>query len=334
METITALHKQAKMTIIRACRLLGMPRSRYYRLDRGYQHYTPVENPIPQRERPQPAALTEEEIQQVLDVLLDPDLTDKSLVQAYWIGFDAKRLTCSQRQFYRIAKAQGMVGDRRRGRHSGGSGRKKPVVHATEPNQLWTWDITLLRGPGRQLYRLYLAIDVFSRYPVAWRIETDETGAKAAEMFLDAFARHGAPRLLHADNGAAMRSKDLETELKNTPTSRSFSRPKVSNDNPFSESLFKTLKYDLAHPERFDSIDHAREWTAEFLHRYATEHRHSGLGRYTPQQVYTRKAKNVRRARQRRLNALAKAHPERFRKPPQAPPLPKATGINHLSQTG
>ena len=331
METITALHNQAKMTIVRACRLLGMPRSRYYRLDRGYQHYTPVENPKPQRERHQPAALTEEETQQVLDVLLDPDLADKSLVQAYWIGFDAKRLTCSQRQFYRIAKAQGMVGDRRRGRHSGGNGRKKPVVHATEPNQLWTWDITMLRGPGRQLYRLYLAIDVFSRYPVAWRIEIDETGAKAAEMFLDAFARHGAPRLLHADNGAAMRSKDLEKELENTPTGCSFSRPKVSNDNPFSESLFKTLKYDLAHPERFDSIDHARQWTAQFLHRYATEHRHSGLGRHTPQQVYTRRAKLVRRARQRRLNAIAKAHPQRFRKPPQAPPLPTATGINHLS---
>ena len=132
------------MTIIRACELLGMPRSRYYRLDRGYQHYTPVENPKPQRERHQPAALTEEEVQQVLDVLLDPDLTEKSLVQAYWIGFDAKRLTCSQRQFYRIAKAQGLVGDRRRGRHSGGKGRPKPVVHATEPNQLWTWDISIL----------------------------------------------------------------------------------------------------------------------------------------------------------------------------------------------
>ena len=98
--------------------------------------------------------------------------------------------------------------------------------------------------------------------------------------------------------------------------------------------MFKTLKYDLARPERFDSIDHAREWTAEFLHRYATEHRHSSLGSHTPEQVYIRKAKNVRRARQRRLNALAKAHPERFRKPPQAPPLPTATGIKHLSQTG
>lgn len=334
VEIVSALGEKANMAITRACRLLGMPRATYYRLSRGYKHYTPVVDPIPHRQRHQPAALTEEEFQQVLVVLLDPELADKSLVQAYWIAFDAKRVSCSQRQFYRIASAQGMAGDRRRGRHSGGSGRKKPVVHAAEPNQLWSWDITMLRGPGRHLYRLYLAIDVYSRYPVAWRIEIDETGRKATEMFIAAFARHGAPKFLHADNGAAMRSKDIAEELSGSPTSRSFSRPRVSNDNPFSESLFKTLKYDLAHPDRFESIDHAREWTADFLHRYATEHRHSGLGRYTPQQVYTRKAKNVRRARQRRLNALAKAHPERFRKPPQATPLPKATGINHLSQTG
>lgn len=322
------------MHITRACSLYGMATSTYYRLARGYEHYTPVAEPIPQRERHQPAALTDKEKQQVLDVLNDLELVDKSVVQAYWIAFDNKRISCSQRQFYRIAAAHGLTGDRRRGKHSGGSGRPKPVVHARRPNQLWSWDITILRGPNRQLYRLYLVIDVYSRYPVAWRIEFDETGPKAKEMFLKAFARHGAPKFLHADNGSAMRSKNLSEELHDWPTSQTFSRPRVSNDNPFSESLFKTLKYDLAHPDRFESIEHARQWTAEFLHRYATEHRHSRLGRYTPEQVYTRQARNVRRARQRRLNRIAAAHPERFRKPPKAPPLPRSTGINHLSQTG
>lgn len=334
METITTLHEQTKMTITRACWLYGMARSTYYRLSRGYKHYTPVANPIPQRERHQPAALTAEEVQQVLEVLDDLEWVDKSVVQAYWAAFDDKRITCCQRQFYRIAAAHNRVGDRRRGRHSGGSGRTKPVVKAARPNQLWSWDITILRGPKRQLYRLYLVIDVYSRYPVAWRIEHDETAVKAREMFREAFARHGAPKFLHADNGAAMRSKELAAELADAKATSSFSRPRVSNDNPFSESLFKTLKYDLSHPDRFESIEHAREWTAEFLHRYATEHHHSGLGRYTPEQVYTRKAKNVRRARQRRLDRIAAAHPERFRKPPKAPPLPKGTGINHLSQTG
>lgn len=334
VETISALHEQANMPVSRACRLHAVARSTYYRLSRGYDHYTPVADPIPHRERYQPSALSPQEQQQVLEVLDDLEWVDKSVVQAYWAAFDAGRVSCSQRQFYRIAAANGRVGDRRRGGHSGGVSRPKPVVKAARPNQLWSWDITMLRGPNRQLYRLYLAIDVFSRYPVAWRVEPDETGRKAKEMFLDAFARHGAPKFLHADNGAAMRSKDLADELAKTPTSRSFSRPRVSNDNPFSESLFKTLKYDLAHPDRFDSIEHAREWTAEFLHRYATEHHHTGLGRYTPEQVYTRRAKNVRRARQRRLNRIAAAHPERFRRPPKAPPLPKVTGINHLSQTG
>lgn len=331
VETITALNHTARVPIARGCRLYALARSTYYRIAHGYDHYTPVVDAVPHRERHQPAALSEQEKTQVLEVLDDLELADKSVVQAYWIAFDAGRVSCSQRQFYRIAAANKRVGDRRRGRHSGGPGRPKPVVKAARPNHLWSWDITLLRGPNRQLYRLYLAIDVYSRYPVAWRLEADETGEQAKEMFLDAFTRYGAPKFLHADNGAAMRSKDLAEALADTPTDRSFSRPRVSNDNPFSEALFKTLKYDLAHPDRFDSLDHARQWTAEFLHRYATEHHHTGLGRYTPEQVYTGRAKNVRRARQRRLNRVAAAHPERFRRPPKALPLPKATGINQPS---
>ncbi|MFN3339862.1 MAG: transposase, partial [Dietzia sp.] len=193
---------------------------------------------------------------------------------------------------------------------------------------LWTWDITLLHGPGRCYYRLYLAIDVYSRYPVAWRIESDETATKATEMFLDAFARHGAPALLHADNGAAMRSHELAAALEASQIGRSFSRPRVSNDNPFSESLFKTIKYDLDHPARFDSLDHARQWTSDFLHRYATEHHHSALGYYTPEQVFTGTAAQVRAARQQTLDQAAALHPLRYSAPPKAPALPTTTGIN------
>lgn len=335
VETIAELASQAEMHVVTACELLGMARPSYYRLARGYKHYQPVAEPIPHAQRRQPAALTADEKAQVVEVLSDPDLADDSVVQVYWTSFDADKISCSQRTFYRLAHEHNLVGDRRAGRHGGhGPGRPKPVAVAAAVGQLWSWDITMLRGPGRQLYRLYLAIDVYSRYPVAWRIETREDTALAVEMFLDAFDRHGAPTLLHADNGAAMRAGELTKALAEAEVTGSFSRPRVSNDNPFSEALFKTIKYDLSHPDRFDSLEHARAWTADFLHRYATGHHHSGLGRCTPQQVYTGTAEHIRRARQQRLDDIATTHPERFRTPPQAPPLPQPTGINTCLKTG
>ncbi|MDV8000230.1 IS3 family transposase [Rhodococcus sp. IEGM 1408] len=326
---IRDLAEQANMTLTRACALTGMPRSSFYRIDRGYRHYQPVTEPVPHRERRQPAALTGAERAQVIDALCEPEMADRSVVQAYWSSLDDDKVACSQRTFYRLAKAHKLVGDRRRGRHRGTSAsRVRPSAAAGAPGDLWTWDITLLPGPRRSFFRLYLAIDVYSRYPVAWRIEPDETATKATEMFLDAFARHGAPTLLHADNGAAMRSNELAAALQAVAVQRSFSRPRVSNDNPFSESLFKTIKYDLDHPDRFDSIDHARQWTSDFLHRYAREHHHSALGYYTPEQAFTGTADQVRTARQQTLDRAAALHPIRYSRPPKAPPLPTTTGIN------
>lgn len=328
-ELIRTLTEQTDMTVMRACALTGMPRSTFYRIDRGYRHYRPVIEPVPHRQRQQPAALTDAEKAQVIDVLVDPAMMDRSVVQTYWSSVDEGRVSCSQSAFYRLARAENLVGDRRRGRHCGTTAsRAKPTAAAGAPGDLWTWDITLLPGPRRSFFRLYLAIDVYSRYPVAWRIEPDETATKATEMFLDAFDRHGAPALLHADNGAAMRSNELAAALEAMAVQRSFSRPRVSNDNPFSESLFKTIKYDLDHPARFESIDHARQWTNQFLHRYASEHHHSALGYYTPEQVFTGTANQVRAARQQTLDHAAARHPIRYSAPPKAPALPTITGIN------
>ena len=320
-----------------ACGLVGLPRSTYYRLTHHYRHYRPVADPIPQKNRQQPATLTAAERAAGVSALESAEYAELSVVQTYWRAFDAGLVCCSERTFYRVAAEQNMVGDRRRRKHGGGSAsRHKPIVHCGRVGELWSWDVTELRGPRTQdRYKLYLVIDVFSRYPVAWRIEYTENTQRAVDMFALAIDEHGAPGVVHADNGAIMRAHTLVEALADNGVLASYTRPRVSDDNPFSESLFKTIKYDLSCPTLFENIDHARDWTAQFLHRYATEHRHSGLGRHTPAAIHAGTATLVRQRRQQALDRYWSKHPERFRSKPTAPALPGPTGINtNVSQTG
>lgn len=329
IDTVTQLRTHARQTVTRACRLVGLPRATYYRIHRGYRHYTPVPAPIPHTSRVQPAALTQAERDQVCAVLADQDYEDLSVGQTYWRAFDAGQISCSQRTFYRIATAHQLVGDRRRTRRYGhnASSRRTPAAAATRPGQLWSWDATELKGPGRQRYKLMLIIDVYSRYPIGWKIEYTESYAHAIDLFSTAIDHHGIPDTVHADNGPVMRSHDLVNLLHTNGVVASYSRPRVSNDNPFSESMFKTIKYDLACPDRFDDIHHARAWTRNFLHRYATQHRHSSIGHYTPSAVHHGTAETDRARRQAQLDHYWQRHPERFRRQPQAPTI-KPTGIN------
>ena len=335
IHTVKAL-KAVGVTVRAGCELVGLPRSTFYRVSHGYRHYRPVAAPVPHRDRRQPAALSDAERQVIIDVLGADEYVGLSVQQTYWRAFDAGTVACSQRTFYRVADDHHLVGDRRHRRTtSGGSTRSKPIVNADQVGDLWSWDITELRGPRTQdRYKLYLAMDVFSRYPVGWRIEYTEDTALVVEMFEQAFTDHGVPAVLHADNGSSMRATDLIKAVQDAGTVTSYSRPRVSDDNPFSESLFKTIKYDLTCPAAFDSIDHARTWTAQFLNDYAHHHRHSGLGHYTPASVHHGTAHTIQQQRQQTLNRYYQQHPERFTKPPQAPALPKPTGINTpLSQT-
>ena len=313
-----------------------MPRSTYYRISRGYQHYRPVVEPTPHRERQQPAALDAEERGEILTVLCEPKYENDSVVQTYWLAFDAGTLACSQRTFYRVANAHRLVGDRRSTRAQRSTSPRIPAVATAKPGDLWSWDISELNGPSyHDRYYLYLIIDVFSRYPIGWCIETYISKKRAVKLFTEAIATHGTPTVVHSDNGSSMRSKDLVDTLVTRGVVTSFSRPRVSDDNPFSESLFKTIKYDPSCPDRFDDLDHSRQWTGDFLDLYATEHRHSGLGRHTPESVFNGTAHLVQTQRQLALDAYYAEHPERFRRPPSAPQLPKPTGINThlLSQT-
>lgn len=336
IDTVTAL-AEAGLPVTGACTRVGLPRSTYYRLSRGYRHYRPVVAPVPQSRRQQPAALSAAERAGILQALSCPEYEDHSVVQTYWRAFDAGILSCSQRTFYRVAKAHSLVGDRRRTRRHGTRSRRTPVVTAVHVGDLWSWDITELRGSGpNDRYYLYLIIDVFSRYPVAWCIEYGESKERAVTLFAAAIAAHGIPKVVHADNGSAMRSTLLLDALQIRGIITSFSRPHVSDDNPFSESLFTTIKYDLTCPDRFDDIEHARHWTGTFLHRYATEHRHSGLGRHTPAAVHYGITAHIQQSRQHSLDLYWAQHPERFRRRPSAPKLPQPTGINThlLSHTG
>ncbi|AEF38862.1 Integrase catalytic region [Hoyosella subflava DQS3-9A1] len=331
----------AGMTAISACTLAGVARATFYRVTRGYRHYHPVTDPVPHSQRSQPAALTQAEQDSIIELLGRAEYADLSVIQTYWQAFDRGAIACSSSTFYRVARKAQLTGDRRRTRRgASSSARVKPIVPASKPNQLWTWDTTELRGPRNQdRYRLALILDVYSRYPVGWHIGYSENAADAKTMFTAALTAHGAPAVVHSDNGSAMRASELTSLLENTHhATMSYSRPRVSDDNPFSESMFKTFKYDLNCPDHFDSIEHAREWTEQYLHAYAHQHRHSGLNWHTPASVYHSTAHHVQQKRQQHLNQYYAAHPKRFRQPPQAPKLPEATGINtkppHLSQTG
>lgn len=338
IDTAGVLVRDAAMPVTAACALLGVPRSSYYRRTRGYRHYVPVTEPVPHVQRRQPAALSDDERARIIELILAEENTDLSVVQVYWRSFDAGLVACSESTFYRVARAQNLTGDRRRTRRATAAARRAPIARAGRAGQLWSWDITMLHGPRKQdRYLLYLVMDVFSRFPVAWRIEYAEVPELAVQMFTEAFEAFGVPEVVHADNGPSMRSHALIAALDEAGACRTYSRPRVSDDNPFSESLFKTIKYDLSCPLRFDDIDHARRWTETFMTRYALEHRHSALGRHTPASVFLGLDTEEHRRRQHRLDQIWAEHPERFRGRPLAPHPPQPTGINinqNLSQTG
>jgi putative transposase len=204
---------------------------------------------------------------------------------------------------------------------------------ATRPNEVWTWDISKLKGPDKGCYYdLYVIIDIFSRYVVGWLLAPYESAELATDFIHDAVLTQGVDRdtlTIHADRGSSMRSKPVFQLLVDLGVIRSHSRPHVSNDNPFSEAVFKSLKYCPTFPDRFGSIEDSRAFCAEFFGYYNHVHRHSGIGLHTPASVHYGTASEVRAQRQVTLTAAYAANPIRFRhRPPQAPVLPEVAWIN------
>jgi len=311
-----------------ACAALGLSRATVYRRRRPRRTA-----PVPTvRPRPTPArALRAEEQRAVLHVLHEPRFVDQAPREVYATLLDENRYLCSVRTMYRLLTAHGEVRERRdQLRHPNYT---KPELLATRPNQVWSWDITKLLGPVKwTYYYLYVILDIFSRYVVGWMVAHRESNQLAQQLLGETCAKENiAPGTLtiHADRGTSMRSKPVALLLADLGVTKTHSRPHVSNDNPFSESQFKTLKYRPAFPDRFGCAEDARAFCSPFFAWYNTEHHHTGLGLLTPAVVHHGRAHEVRARRQAALTAAWHATPERFvRRPPIAPAPPEAVWIN------
>jgi transposase InsO family protein len=316
---------------VAVCAALGVSRASLHRL-----RNPPALLPEPRPRSSPPRALTAEERTIVLGHLHAARFQDRSPSEVYGTLLDEGVYCCSIRTLYRLLAAEGETRERR--------GQlvhppyRKPQLLATAPNQLWSWDITKLLGPAKWTYfYLYVILDVFSRYVVGWMV-ADREGKELARQFIaETCVKHEiAPGqlTLHADRGSSMTSKPVAFLLADLGVTKTHSRPHVSDDNPFSESHFKTLKYRPEFPDRFGSLLDARSFCQNFFPWYNTEHHHSGLGLLTPEVVHSQRAGQVRDRRQLTLDIAYAAHPERFvRKPPQPPALPSEVWINPPKQS-
>jgi putative transposase len=312
---------------VAACALLGRSRARHYRSRR------PAGPTGQRRARPVPCnALTQGERARVLAVLTSDRFVDKSVAQTWATLLDEGTYLCSMSTMHRILRANHAAGERRS--QATHPPRTVPELLATRPGQVWSWDITKLRGPQRGVYfDLYVVLDIFSRYVVAWTVAAREDSILATQLLEQAMGVHGIPEVVHADRGTSMTSKPVAQLLVDLGVTRSHSRPRVSNDNPYSESAFKTLKYAPAFPDRFGSLADARAFGEAFFSYYNHEHRHSGIGLHTPASVHHGTAGQVRAQRQHTLDAAYTAHPERFgHRRPTPPTLPAEAWINQPSR--
>ncbi|HEY5276163.1 MAG TPA: DDE-type integrase/transposase/recombinase, partial [Coriobacteriia bacterium] len=308
-----------------ACAALAVPRASHYRRSQGRRHGPPRPRPAPAR------ALSEPERTAVLGELHSERFVDAAPAAVYATLLDEGTYLASERTMYRILAANAEVRERRdQLRHPAYT---KPELLATGPRELFSWDITKLRGPAKWThYHLYVILDVFSRYVPGWMVATRESAVLAERLIAETVEKEGiAPGQLtiHADRGTSMRSKPVALLLADLGVERTHSRPHVSNDNPFSESQFRTLKYRPTFPDRFGSIEDARAFCADFFTWYNTAHRHSGIGLLTPADVHAGRATEITAARVVTLDAAYAAHPERFvRRPPTPPEVPTAVWIN------
>lgn len=328
MEVATSLAPIGRIAPV--CRALGLPRASFYRPCPPAAMIGEVVAPVT-ADRVSPRALGADERRAILDVLHSPRFQDRSPTEAYATLLDDGIYLGSERTFYRVLAAEGETTERRN--HLTHPTYAKPELLAVRPNQVWSWDITKLLGPTKWTYYcLYVILDIFSRMVVGWMVAHQELASLAERLIADTIIKQGitADHLtIHMDRGSAMTSKSVALLLADLGVTKTHSRPHVSNDNPFSESQFKTLKYRPDFPDRFTGIEHAREVSYDLITWYNGEHRHSGIGMMTPEAVHYGRADELYAARAAVLRQAYDTHPERFvNHLPVPPPLPTAAWIN------
>jgi putative transposase len=311
----------------RACAAVGVAQAGYYRRHRQSPPPPPAER-VP---APQPRALSEVERKELRRVLNSPDHVDEAPATVYAKLLDEGAYLGSVSTMYRVLHAHDEVRERRR--QATHPAAKKPELVATEPNQVWSWDISKLLGPVKwTYYYLYVVIDIYSRYVPGWMLARAERATLAEALLADTVAKQGVGRdrlTIHADRGTSMASKPVAFLLADLGVTKSHSRPHCSNDNPFSESQFRTMKYRPEFPGRFGSFEDAHAFCGRFFRWYNDEHRHSGIGFHTPADVHYGRAELVQARRAEVLTAAYAVHPERFvRKMPTPPGLPTVAWIN------
>ena len=312
------------LPISTSCALTGLSRSGFYRRRKpAPETGEPAARPSP------PNALTADERAELVAVLNSDRFADKAPRQVWAALLDEGVYLASVSTMYRELRARDQVRERRaQARHEA---RRKPYLVARAPNEIWTWDITKLPGPGpRKFYELYVMIDIFSRCVVHWEVHLRESGELAERFMQNAFAANGGivPGTIHSDNGTSMTSKPVSGLLADLDIIKSHSRPKVSNDNPYSEAQFRTLKYCPVFPENFGSLDEAETFCHHFFNYYNHEHYHSGIGLHAPFSVHVGTAPAIQDRRSQTIEAFRAANPRRFTQAPALPKLPAAAWIN------
>ncbi len=320
-----ALATATELGVRPTCAALELARATFYRYRNGPSESLALERCPPAR------ALAHAERQTVLDLLTSERFCDDAPRQIWATLLDEGQYHCSVSTMYRILHSEHAVRERRdQLRHPSYA---KPELLATAPNRVWSWDITKLLGPAKWTYfYLYVILDIFSRYVVGWMVAPRESASLARQLIAETCSKQSIAEgqlTVHADRGSSMKSNLVAQLLADLGVTKTHSRPYVSDDNPFSESQFRTMKYRPEFPERFGSIQHSRSFCQPFFEWYNHEHHHSGIGLHTPHSVHYGLAQAIQHARQQTLLAAHSSHPERFvNKTPAPPLLPGAVWIN------
>lgn len=311
------------MPVAQACQLFEISRATYYRT------INPKESTKPSYPEPK-NKLTSQQRQHILNLLISPEFVDKTPYEVYYQLLDRRTYLCSVRTMYRLLNEQGWLRQRR-------EFLRRPPCHrpqlvARGPNEVWSWDISNLKGPVKGLFfKLYVVLDIYSRAVVGWCVSGTESGEQARRLVEQSCQRHGIERrqlVLHSDRGAAMVSTPLRDLLDKLDVGASFARPYTPNDNPYSEAHFRTLKDHPSFPDCFGSIDDAVVFCRGFFDWYNRRHYHSAIAFLPPAVVHSGQQAVWQARRQRTLDEAYRAHPERFSSPPRPPQLPEEVWIN------